>query len=49
MNKIKSKIIEFLKENKLSEAEQLAKEEGLSSSEWDSILTDYFWDWHTEH
>jgi hypothetical protein len=49
MNKPKAKIIQLLKENKFSEAEELARLEGFSTSEWESILNDYFWDWHTEH
>lgn len=49
MNQLKKEIIELLKENRLLEAEILAKEEGISPTDWESILTDYFWDWYTEH
>jgi hypothetical protein len=49
LNSQKEKILLLLKEGRISEAEELARSEGISQSDWNLILNDYFWDWHTEH
>ncbi len=48
LSSLKKEIIELLNKNEVAKAEELAKEAGLSSFEWESILTDHYWDWNTE-
>ena len=49
MNDAYDKIYRLLDKSLKEEAYSLAKELGLSEKEWEKILTDHFWDWHTEH
>ena len=49
MADVYDKIYRLLDKKMEEEAHKLAKESGLSDKEWERILTDHFWDWHTEH
>lgn len=49
MEEIYDQIFLLLNKKMDKEAEELAKQNGISERDWERILTDHFWDWHTEH
>ena len=49
MEEIYSQIFRLLDKKMEKEAEELANKSGIDEKDWERILTDHFWDWHTEH